>query len=340
MKQIGGNAIVIKEVNVNFVRKALKTQGRATKQQLAQATGLSIVTVGTVLRLLLLEGEVLEGEPISSSGGRPARQYEYNAEYALALLLFPHESNGTIKARSTVVNLMGALVFETDEPVETIDMPTLERIIDERIASYPSMRAIGLGLPGAEYDGKMIVSDYEALLGVSVTEHLRTRYGKPVIMENDVNAAVIGYGERTGAGEQSTIVYLFFPERYPPGAGILIQGKLYKGRGHYAGEVANIPLGVSWGDASLMNSFDELCEAIAKLTVAVSSVLDPNVVVLHGRLISQEHLCSIADKCGARLPKTAVPAIMLSNDFEADYLNGLIALTLATLEPTIVLSRK
>ncbi|WP_233567681.1 hypothetical protein [Cohnella faecalis] len=72
MKQIGGNAIVIKEVNVNFVRKALKTQGRATKQQLAQATGLSIVTVGTVLRLLLLEGEVLEGEPISSSGGRPA----------------------------------------------------------------------------------------------------------------------------------------------------------------------------------------------------------------------------------------------------------------------------
>ncbi|WP_233567682.1 hypothetical protein [Cohnella faecalis] len=234
---------------------------------------------------------------------------------------------------------MGALVFETDEPVETIDMPTLERIIDERIASYPSMRAIGLGLPGAEYDGKMIVSDYEALLGVSVTEHLRTRYGKPVIMENDVNAAVIGYGERTElannprsstcSSRSDTSWGRYFNSR-----------KAIQGQGSLRGRGGEHSSRCFLGRCFLMNSFDELCEAIAKLTVAVSSVLDPNVVVLHGRLISQEHLCSIADKCGARLPKTAVPAIMLSNDFEADYLNGLIALTLATLEPTIVLSRK
>ena len=44
------------------------------KQKLAEITGLSIVTVGTILNQFLETGEVFEDELVSSKGGRPAHQ--------------------------------------------------------------------------------------------------------------------------------------------------------------------------------------------------------------------------------------------------------------------------
>lgn len=339
MKSISGNSIVIKEVNINLVRKVLKEKGQATKQQIADATGLSTVTVGTILQLLLKQNEAFEVELSLSKGGRPAQQFKYNADYAFVLILYPRETDEGIMIRSTVVNLIGTHIYEMNVKVEAVDLKSLEQIVDELLVSYPAIEAIGFGLPGAEYAGKMIVSDYKELLGVSIVEHFSARYQKPVIMENDVNAAVIGFSKRNRIEDECTIVYLYFPEKYPPGAGIFINGKLYKGKRNFAGEIANIPLGISWVDAYLYTSFDLACEAVTKLSVAVSSVLNPDRLVLCGDFLSKLHVDNIAQKCGSQLPQSAVPEILLSEDFEDDYLSGMIVQTLETLEPSIVLSR-
>ncbi|WP_410512414.1 ROK family transcriptional regulator [Paenibacillus sp. BR2-3] len=339
VENIGGNAIVIKEVNINLVRKVLKEKKQATKRQIAEITGLSIVTVGTMLQHLAGQNEVLEAGLTSSRGGRPAQQYIYNEDYALALILFPHERDGDIFIHSSVVNLSGSCVYETDVKVEKVNLLSLEQIIDTSLAGHPSIQAIGLGLPGAEYDGKMVVSDYEALLGISVTEHFRLRYHKPVVIENDVNAAVIGFCNRTQVEADSSIVYLYFPERFPPGAGIFINGKLYKGKRSFAGEVAHMPLGIPWGEDSLLASFERLCEAIGKLTVAVSSVLNPDAVVLYGSFLRPEHLNAITKLCGTQLPPSAMPRVILSKDFAADYVKGMIVQTLSTLEPNLQLTK-
>ncbi|MDQ0196429.1 ROK family protein [Paenibacillus wynnii] len=312
---------------------------QATKKQIAETTGLSIVTVGTMLQHLVQQNEVLEAGLTSSSGGRPAQQYIYNVDYALALILFPFEKNGLILIHHTVVNLSGHCVHEAEMKVEMIDLATFEKIIDPLLIAYPSIQALGFGLPGAEYDGKMIVSDYEALLGISLTEHFRNRYQKPVVMENDVNAAVIGFCNRTQAAPDSAIVYLYFPERFPPGAGLYINGKLYKGKRSFAGEVANMPLGIPWGEESLLASFDLLCKAIAKLTVAVSSVLNPDSIVLYGSFLQAEHVHAITELCSTQLPTSAMPKIILTEDFAADYLKGMIAQTLSTLEPNLQLTK-
>ncbi|WP_233567679.1 hypothetical protein [Cohnella faecalis] len=162
MKQIGGNAIVIKEVNVNFVRKALKTQRRATKQQLAQATGLSIVTVGTVLRLFAAGGR--------SSGGR-ADLFErktarnMNITPNMPWLFFYFLTNRTERSRLEAPwSILWAHSFlkRTNRSRRSTCRLLNESSTSDSLVSF--MRAIGLGLPGAEYDGKMIVSDYEALL--------------------------------------------------------------------------------------------------------------------------------------------------------------------------------
>lgn len=339
MEKISGNSLIVKEVNINLVRKVLKEMKEATKQQIAEASALSIVTVGTVLKQLIKEHEVFESGLSVSKGGRPAQQYKYNAGYALALILYPHEANGVVFIHSTVVNLFGTYVQNMDEEVNNIDLQSLEQIIDKHIASHPAIRAIGLGLPGAEYGGKMIVSDYKALLGVSVTQYFSARYQRPVIIENDVNAAVIGFSKKISGGNDNTIVYLYFPENYPPGAGIFINGKLYKGQRNFAGEVALIPLGVSWAEPELYVSFDLACKAVAKLTIAISSILNPDMVILQGKFLNQSHRAVITQKCAAMLPQSAVPEILLSDNFAGDFLSGMIIQTLETLEPSIILAR-
>lgn len=339
MKNIRGNALVIREVNINLVRRELKERGQATKRQIAESTGLSIVTVGTVLQSLAEQQEVRKGKLISSSGGRPAQQYIYNDEHALALILFPYEEGGGVLIRSAVVTLSGRLLHDASRPVPRIDLSSFETRIDEAMQQYPAIQAIGFGLPGAEIDGKMVVSDYAALLDISVTEHFGKRYGKPVVLENDVNAAVIGYCSRQHAAAESSVVYMYFPDRFGPGAGIFMDGRLHKGKRGFAGEVANIPLGIPWGDPSLITSFERITAAITKLTVAVSSVLNPDVVVLYGSFLTQRHLRSVAEQCSLALPGSTVPEIKLTAEFAADYLQGMIVQTLRTLEPSLQLTK-
>ncbi|OPA73305.1 hypothetical protein BVG16_29310 [Paenibacillus selenitireducens] len=339
MRSIGGNAIVMKEVNINLVRKALKAEGEATKQQIAKATGLSAVTVGTILLQLLQTSEVEETELCSSGGGRPAQRFKYNGDFAFALTLFPYEAGGHTVIRSTVVNLLGNRIYERTDEVEQVDLACFERIIDAMVASYPAIRAIGFGLPGAEWKGKIVISDYKALLGISIVDYFRERYGMPVIMENDVNAAVVGYCERNQIRSDAAVVYLYFPDRFPPGAGIFINGQLFKGRRNFAGEVGNIPLGIPWGEKAFMSSAVQVEQAIVQLIISICAVINPDCVVMHGSFLEQANGRKIAELCSTELPESAMPEVIVSEDFTTDYVEGLTAQTLATLEPNIVLSR-
>jgi len=339
MKHIGGNAMVIKEVNTNLVRTALKGAGEATKQQIATITGLSAMTVGTILQQLLQTAEVLETELSASGGGRPAQRYQYNGDYAYVLTLFPYETGGRIQIRSTVVNLLGSFVHEGVEDVAQVDIACFERIMDALIAEHPAIRAIGIGLPGAEWQGKIVISDYKALLGISLVDYFKQRYDMPVIMENDVNAAVVGYCEQNHIRSDEAVAYIYFPDRFPPGAGIFINGHLFKGRRNYAGEIGHIPAGTPWGDAAFIATAERVDQAIVQLISTICAVINPDRVVLHASFLHQADRNRIAEVCRAELPVSAVPEVIVSEDFTADYLAGMVARTLSTLEPNIMLSR-
>lgn len=134
----------------------------------------------------------------------------------------------------------------------------------------------------------------------------------------------------------STVIYLYFPDQYPPGAGIFLNGKLYKGKGNFAGEVASMPLDILWNE-DLYNSFDEFCIAATKLIVAVSSLLNPEQIVLSGNFLSQSHIDKIVKICNEQLPQNIVPDIYISEKFICDYQKGLIKQTLEKLESNIEL---
>lgn len=83
-----GNSNLLRTMNTRAVIHALKEERRATKQRLAQLTGLSSVTVGTALEHLLQTGEALPDNIVPSNGGRPAQSYRFNAAYRYGLALY------------------------------------------------------------------------------------------------------------------------------------------------------------------------------------------------------------------------------------------------------------
>lgn len=339
MEYIGGNALIIREINLNLVRRVLKAKGSSTKQQLARETGLSLMTIGTVLQSLVEQKEVFESELSPSSGGRPAKKYCYNYGFALALALFPYEKDGKIIIRSTMVDLSGQIVNSADTEAEVIDLDSFEGIIEPLLGSYPSIKAIGFGYPGFDKDGQIVMSDYKKLAGAPLAGHFSSLFRVPVIMENDVNAAVIGFADRWKLDNEGTLVYLYFPDRYPPGAGIFINGRLLKGKDNFAGEIGVVPLDVVWNE-SLYASFEPFCEAAARLVTTLCGVLNPDRIIMNGSFLSEAHIAAISQKCGTRLPGRVLPVIGLSGDFVYDYQTGLIVRTLAQLEPDIRLARK
>jgi len=339
VENISGNAILIRDLNINLVRKVLKFKKNATKQQIAEASGLSIVTVGTVLKYLLKQNEVFEAQLSPSNGGRPAQNYRYNDNFELILILFPYEKDGNIIIHSVVVNLFGECVFETNNVVEDVELKSFEQAIEPMVISYPAVKSIGFGHPGIEINGQIINSDYKNLIGTSFVEHFSNLYHMPVIVENDANAAVIGFRRRKELAEDCNMAYLYFPDKHPPGAGIFINGKLIKGKKNYAGEISAMPLGIKWKEV-IHESFDLINESISKLIISICSILNPDIIVLNGNFLKKEHLTAISQNCNNYLSDNILPDIMLSDNFIADYQSGLISQTFSRLEQDIVITRK
>ena len=332
------NALVMKEINTNLVRKTLQTKREATKHQIAEATGLSTVTVGTILQTLIDKNMVFDAGLADSRGGRPAQLFRFNENYAHALILFTHEENGLDMLYVRVADLNGDCVYEYNTPLTDITLHTFEPYIDAALEKYSSIRVIGFGLPGIEIDGEIVLLDYPALVGTPFIKHYQDRYQLPVIVENDVNAAGLGYCRRHQMESKGAIVYLYFPQKYQPGGGICIDGQLYKGTSNYAGEVAGMPLGIDWGDPALYTSRERICEAIATLIRGISYLLNPHRVILYGKFLTDLHLADIQQRCDALLPAPSIPQLHLAADFTLDYQTGIIAETLELLAPQISLS--
>lgn len=332
------NALVMKELNINLVRRTLKQQQVATKHQIAAATGLSVVTVASIVQTLVEANEVFDDGQVASGGGRPAQCFRFNENHAHVLVLFTHEQDGLDVLHLCVANLNGVCIYEMNTPLADIHLHTFEPYIDAVLEEYATIRALGFGLPGVELNGRVVFMDYPALTDTDFLKHYETRYQLPVRIENDVNAASVGYCKQQPTETEAAMLYLYFPEKYPPGGGIYINGALYKGHSNYAGEISQMPLGINWSDPTLYTSVARFCEAITTLIAAISMLLNPQSVILYSPSLTEEHRQDIQHRCNARLPVHAIPQISLASDFTRDYQNGMIQQTLALLEPQISLS--
>ena len=311
--------------NLQKIRSAMRSLRQATKPQLAEYTGLSVMTVNTLVKILQEQGEVeLMADflpSVSEEGGRPARQYQYLADRLLALVLCFYEENGETIMESSVENLLGDSVFSEKISCAEVSVDFLKSIIDVYQRKYSQLALVMMGLPGVEVDGVMAVIDYPALKGIRLREELGKAVGLPIYLVNDINAAVSGYGMSLGhAAKQETVVGIYWPRNYSPGAGILLDGVLYKGRDGLAGEISCA------FDRSAYNPQGDVVEQMAEKIVGFIRFWNPHRIVLYHEEITPAMESAIRCLCAGLIPERFMPELILGRTLREDYRRGIHAL--------------
>jgi glucokinase len=153
---------------------------------------------------------------------------------------------GATKTSGVAVGDDGDVLAEVREPTELGPaglLRTAARVVERltELGGRGPSGAIGVGVPGL-VDVERGVVEHAVNLGLNgdrlrLAAVLGEQLGRPVLVENDVNAATLGAAEVTGATD---LAYVSIGTGLA--AGLLLDGRLRRGHDGAAGEIGHMPV--------------------------------------------------------------------------------------------------
>jgi predicted NBD/HSP70 family sugar kinase/biotin operon repressor len=246
-----GSLESLRERNRLRVIDALRSRGAISRAEIARQTGLSRSTVSSLVADLQATGMVVERavEGVAAAGpqgGRPPVLVALDSSAgAVVGLDFGHDS-----LRVAVADLSYAILAETavDLEVDTNAHDALDaaaRLVSELIVEAGVGRghvlAAGVGLPGPIDRASGLVHSQPILpswVGLEPARELQDRLGLPVHLDNDANVGALGESA-FGAG-RGTRVMAYLRLSAGIGAGLVIDGRPFRGARGVAGEIGHV----------------------------------------------------------------------------------------------------
>jgi predicted NBD/HSP70 family sugar kinase len=234
-------------VNRTLVMRSIRERAPVSRAQIARLTSMSAPTVSAIVNDLIAEGLVDEVVATASEGGRPPRLLTFSDEvfYVGCDLSTSNVATLGLMTLSDVVIHSESVRYE-DGAADPLYIGRVIRDYAKRQAEARHGRiwAVGIGVPG--------VTDVESghvrwapTLGwrdVDLKALLEARLEVPVVVDNDVNLALIGEVNQGAANQAQRAVFVAFEDGV--GGAILIDGRLYRGGGG-AGEVGYLVTGAA-----------------------------------------------------------------------------------------------
>jgi len=238
------HAAHLRALNADRVlRIAIDHPGTFTRAELIQASGLSAPTVGSVTSDLISKGMLTDLGTAPSRGGRRPTLMQFNARHGFVAGI----DVGPTRTRLAVGDLRGHQLADriVDTPTEVPAAvlvekmtSTLRELLQEAGAPEKRLLALVAGAPGPVDLSSGTVLYAPNLPGwneVPLRALLRERINTAIVIENDVNLALLGEHSTGAARDHRTCVFLFVGTGV--GAAILIDGVLHHGHHYMAGEV-------------------------------------------------------------------------------------------------------
>lgn len=284
----------------------------------AAATGLSRTAAEAVVLDLVERGWLVEdGQEGHPGAGRPARHYRVHAEAGLLLGMDIGPNNIVV----TVTDLLGgslAVRHRTVEPgtsaAERLDVAvdTAEQALAEAGRRLADVWIAAVGTPGIVNRGRV----EQVMSGANgpdpdLAAQLKSRLNCPVLLENDCNLAAVAERWRGVARDVDDMVFVLSGNR--TSAGLLLNGKLYRGHSGGAGEIGALSR-LGWdeapahleamrvdgktvrrervfalaaqGDPKAVAAVDAFSQGLAFGIAALALALDPAVVVIGGGIVN------------------------------------------------------
>jgi len=342
MNKIASNTIRIKQLNVELVKDALMELTSATKLAIAKETGLSVATCGNILNELLKRGEVIELDAEEPNGGRPAKRFMYNANYCYVACIYMSCEKGVSRLTYAVVNLIGEIIEKDSVMIDVINYESIDELIGRLLAKYEIIKAIGIGVPGAVYEGVVLDNcDIKELINFPLGDQLKEKYSIEVVVENDMNLTALGFYKKQNYDEDKNIAIINFPEDNCIGSGIIVDGHIIKGNTNFAGEVSYLPINAfHYCFNKRLDKNNRFLPTVIKTIVSIIAIINPETIVLTGELISKNMLEDIYKGCLKMIPEKHMPKIIIRENMHDDYMNGLVSVTIDSLTCDVQLVKK
>ncbi|MFI0719516.1 ROK family protein [Streptomyces sp. NPDC021224] len=241
-----GSQSSLHRANLERVVRAVRLAGSLTQAEIARSTGLSAATVSNIVRELRDNGTV-QVTP-TSSGGRRARSVALSGDAGIVVGVdFGHSH-----LRVAVGNLAHQVLAEQSEPID-VDASASQgfdraeqlvaRLVESTGISPGKVLGVGLGVPGP-IDVETGALGSTAILpgwsGINPRQEMTDRLGVPVQVDNDANLGALG--ELVWGGGRGVKDLAYIKVASGVGAGLVIDGRIYRGPGGTAGEIGHITL--------------------------------------------------------------------------------------------------
>ena len=239
---------ISRQFSLRSVMEAIVQNGPISRASIAKQTGLSKQTISEVMRQLEDEGWVRETGRTSGHVGRTAVTYEIipSAAYIGAVDL------GGTKVRVAICDLSSHVIAEAMEPTHPeggdaiiAQIGRLIRLVaDQGGVTLDKLRIAVVGVPGAPQakSGRVLLAPNIARFDtMDVSSALEKVLGCDVMLENDVNLAVLGESW-LGVGQGlDNLAYIALGTGV--GSGLMVNGQLVRGAANAAGELGFLPFG-------------------------------------------------------------------------------------------------
>ncbi len=234
----------VRQINEVSVLRIVRDEGPISRSEVARKMDVSKVIIGGIVKRLLETNilfEIGKGDSTVQGGRRPV-MLEFNANAGLGVGIEVHLHRANI----LITNMNAEILHEstvnfTDNTNPKAILKRIVRTIDKMVGDEEKMNSIlgvGLALPGMiDYDEGSIRSshslkDWE---GFPLKAFLEDALDTKVYIENDVKTITLGE-YHWGAGQDArNVVYIWLGEGI--GAGIIINGDIYRGITASAGEI-------------------------------------------------------------------------------------------------------
>lgn len=246
-QKITADQAFVREMNLSLVLRLIHNQSPLSRAQLAAITGLNKSTVSSLIDELISFGLVHETGSNTGGTGRPATLLEIN----------PHAGTiigvelGVDFVSVAVTDILGNIIWRRREDTNPADNQdkvinqTLQIVKDAMSAGKrKSQKFLGLGLstPGTVDVNKGLLIFAPNLHWHNVPfAKIFSEYTKlKVFVENDANAAAIAEHLFGTARQCQDFIFVFAGVGI--GGGLFLNGKLYRGKNGFAGEIGHSPI--------------------------------------------------------------------------------------------------
>jgi len=243
--QVAADQGLIRKLNTAVILDVLRRYAPLSRAELAARTGLNRSTVSIIINSLIEEGFVQETDLQSSKIGRPgmllvldpkggfAVGVEIGVDF-ISVILTDFTANLVWKKRVVAEAVEGQIQL-IDHACELT-----QEAINWGLEQGLRPLGIGLGVPGLVdiHQGKLVFAPNLGWSNVPLRLMWSQRFGLPVFVENEANAAALGeyyFGAARGVEN-----FIYLSAGIGLGGGVMIDGKLFRGSSGYAGEVGHM----------------------------------------------------------------------------------------------------